>query len=330
MERIKLLVSRELVPQIFEEEVLERLGEFGELEKWEGEDIGDFLKGATIVITSWGSPMLKEEILQIAPNLKFVFHAAGTIKPYVDRNLMGKGIRVSSASNVQAKCVATTNLAYILLSAKKIFWWDEHIKNNGGWRDNEFLWNYTDEICYLNIGIISMSWVGRYTLSFLKEFTDRILVYDPYWKEEEIEKFGGRKVDSLLELAQKCDIICLCAPLTEETRGMIGKDFFKAMKDGSVFINTARGGIIQWEALIEELKKGRIFAIFDVTDPYEPLPPDSKLRKLKNVVISPHIAGCVRSGLKDMGRFCLEEIERFLKGQELVNEIKIEKLDITA
>lgn len=325
MERIKLLVKKELAHQIFEDEVLKKLGEFGKLERWEGEDIREFLEGATIVITSWGSPMLKEEILQIAPNLKFVFHAAGTIKPYVDRNLMGKGIRVSSASNVQARCVATTNLAYILLSAKKIFWWDEHIKNSGGWRDNEFLWNYTDEVRHLNIGIISMSWVGRYTLSFLKEFTKNIFVYDPYWKAEEIEKLGGKKVDELLALARKCDIICLCAPLTEETKGMIGKDFFKAMRDGSVFINTARGGIIQWEALTEELEKERIFAILDVTDPNEPLPPNSKLRKLRNVVISPHIAGCVRSGLKDMGRFCLEEIERFLNGQELVNDKKTGK-----
>jgi phosphoglycerate dehydrogenase-like enzyme len=78
------------------------------------------------------------------------------------------------------------------------------------------------------------------------------------------------------------------------------------------------------------LEEGRIFAVLDVTDPNEPLPPDSKLRKLKNVVISPHIAGCVRSGLKDMGRFCVEEIERFIKGETLVNEVKLERLDITA
>lgn len=330
MERIKLLVTKELVSQIFEEGVLKKLEEFGKLEKWEGEDVIEFLAGATIIITSWGSPMLKEEILQIAPNLRFIFHAAGTIKPYVDRKLMEKGIRVSCASNVQARCVATTNLAYILLSAKKIFWWNEHIKTTGGWRDNEFLWDHTDEIRYLNIGIISMSWVGRYTLSFLKEFTKNIFVYDPYWKAEEIEKLGGEKVDELLALARECDIICLCAPLTEETRGMIGKDFFEAMKDGSVFINTARGGIIEWDALMEELKKGRIFAVLDVTDPNEPLSPGSKLRKLKNVVISPHIAGCVRSGLKDMGRFCVEEIERFIKGETLINEVKLERLDITA
>ena len=80
MEGIKLLVTKELVSQIFEEEVLKKLEEFGKLEKWGSEDVIEFLAGATIIITSWGSPMLKEEILQIAPNLRFIFHAAGTIK----------------------------------------------------------------------------------------------------------------------------------------------------------------------------------------------------------------------------------------------------------
>ncbi|MGC8842632.1 MAG: hydroxyacid dehydrogenase [bacterium] len=330
MERIKLFLRKELVPQIFGEDVLAGLRNFGELEIWEEEDEGDFLRNATIVITSWGSPMLKEEVLEIAPGLRFIFHSAGTIKPYVQRRLMERGVRVSCASNVLGRYVAMTNLGYILLSAKKIFWWNEHIKTRGGWRDNERLWNFTEEVNYLNIGIISMSWVGRHTLSYLKRFTDRIFVYDPYWQADEIEGYGGRKVEDLLTLAQKCEIICLCAPLTEETKGMIGRDFFKAMKDGSVFINTARGGIIQWDAFVEELEKGRIFAVLDVTDPYEPLPTDSKLRKLKNVVISPHIAGCVRGGLKDIGRFCLEEVGRFLRGEELVNEVKLERLDITA
>jgi len=132
-----------------------------------------------------------------------------------------------------------------------------------------------------------------------------------------------------MEIAKKCEIVTLCAPLTEETKGMIGKEFFINMKDGSVFINTARGAIIDQNALIEELKKERIFACLDVTYP-EPPEKISTFQNLKNLIISPHIAGCIHSGLKELGKFSVEEIERFLKGEKLENEIKLEKINITA
>jgi len=110
---------------------------------------------------------------------------------------------------------------------------------------------------------------------------------------------------------------------------MIGKEFFKNMKDGSVFINTERGAIIDQNALIKELKKEKIFACLDVTYPQLP-EKNSPFLNLKNLIISPHIAGCIiHSGLKELGKFSVEEIERFLNEEKLENEIKLEKLDIT-
>lgn len=330
-EKIAFFVQPSLLPQLFAEEVLKGFEELGKAKFWDGEEgRKDFLKDATIVITSWGTPRLEEDTLDIAPKLKFIFHSAGTVKPYVSPALLARGVRVSSGSNIIAKHVALTTLGYILLSVKKIFWWNEYIKREKGWREDEKLWNYTYELCDVNIGIIAMSWVGKSLLALLRPLTDRILVYDPYWSGEAIREEGGRKVDDVMDIARNCEIVVLCAPLTEETRGMLGKEFFESMKEGSVFINPARGGLIDEEALIEELEKGRIFACLDVTDPVEPPAKDSKLRDLRNVVLSPHIAGCVKGGLKDIGRFGLEEIKRFLKGEPLVNEIDLKRWQIRA
>lgn len=330
MEKIAILVVPEQLEKNFGKEEIEKLKNYGEVKVWDGnENFKEFLKGATIIITSWNSPEITSSIFSFAPDLKFVMHSAGSIKSIVEKEVMEKGVRVSSCSNVLGKFVAITTLGYILISVKKIFWWNDFIKNTGKWRENEKLMEYTDEIVGPDIGIISLSNVGKNLLQFLKVFGEKIYVYDPYWSEERIKNFGGKKVNTLLELAQKCEIIALCAPLTEETKGMIGKEFFKNMKDGSVFINTARGAIIDENALIEELKKERIFACLDVTYP-EPPDETSPLRKLKNVVISPHIAGLVKNGLKELGKFSVEEVLRFIRGEKLENEIIYEKLDITA
>jgi len=330
MEKIIFLMPSESFEKIFKKETVDKLKKYGEVKIWdEKENIENFTKNSTIIITSWGSPEITQSIFKSAPELKFIMHAAGTIKPYVKKEVIEKGVKVNSCSGVIGKFVAIATLGLILVSVKKIFWWSDFIKETGKWRDNEKLMKYTDEINGVNIGIISMSNVGRNLLNLLRQFTEKIYVYDPYWTEEQIKNYGGIKVKSLMEIAEKCEIVALCAPLTEETKGMIGKEFFKNMKDGAVFINTARGAIIDQNALIEELKKERIFACLDVTYP-EPPEKNSPLYNLKNLIISPHITGCVHSGLKELGKFSVEEIERFLKGEKLENEIKLEKISITA
>ncbi|MCD6220661.1 hydroxyacid dehydrogenase [bacterium] len=330
MEKIVFLMPSKRYKKIFEKETVEKLKKYGEVKIWdEKENIENFTKNSTIIITSWGSPEITSSIFKSAPDLKFIMHAAGSIKPYIKKEVMKKGVRVSSGSGVLGKFVAITTLGLILVSVKKIFWWSDFIKETGKWREDEKIMKYTDEIIGVNTGIISMSNVGRNLVSLLKQFTEKIYVYDPYCTEEQIKNYGGVKVKSLMEIAEKCEIVALCAPLTEETKGMIGKNFFKNMKDGAVFINTARGAIIDEKTLIEELKKERIFACLDVTYP-EPPEENSPLYNLKNLIISPHIAGCVHSGLKELGKFSVEEIGRFIRGEKLENEIKLEKINIIA
>lgn len=330
-EKICCLFTREgLREKIFEKGFFGGLEKLGEVSIWDGkESLHDFCRNATIIVTTWGSPRLDVSILDAAPGLKLIYHAAGTVKFIIDKEIMERGIRVSSAANILAKNVAETTFGLMLVAVKKIPWWSDFIKNSGEWRQNESLMRFTDELSDVNSGIISMSHVGKNLISLLKRVTSNILVFDPYWTEEAIGKQGGRKVGSIYDIAAKCDVIALCTPLLKATEGMLDKKFFKSMRDGAVFVNAARGAIIDEEALVEELQKERIFACLDVTNP-EPPPPDSPLRKLKNILLCPHVAGCVGSGLRNMGRFGLEEIKSFVEGGKLANEIKAEKIDITA
>ena len=178
------------------------------------------------------------------------------------------------------------------------------------------------------IGIVGASTVGREVIRLLKPFDCKILVYDPYLADEEAEKMGVEKV-SLEDLFRQSDFISVHAPLTEETIHMIGRKHFRLMRDGAVLINTSRGKVLDQDVLLEECKNGRILVALDVTDP-EPLPSDSPLRKLKNVLLTPHIAGHGYYGAKKIGEMVLQALEDFFAGREVKNRVDFSRYDILA
>ncbi|MGJ8676055.1 MAG: D-2-hydroxyacid dehydrogenase [Akkermansiaceae bacterium] len=136
---------------------------------------------------------------------------------------------------------------------------------------------------------------------------------------EYIEKVG--KPDDLIEMLSEADVVALAVPLTKETKYLINKEAFDAMKEGSYLINIARGKIVDTDAMMAALKSGKLAgAGIDVTDP-EPLPAKHPLWKEPNVIITPHVAG--RSAVTDVRRSALtiENLRRFASGEPLLNVV---------
>ena len=121
-------------------------------------------------------------------------------------------------------------------------------------------------------------------------------------------------------------MIVLAAALTPETRNLFDKRRLSAMADGTFLINVARGGLIDTEALLAELRSGRITAALDVTDPLEPLPADHELRKLRNVILTPHIAAGGIEMRREIGALAVAEVVRFAKGESPRNRVTREML----
>ena len=121
------------------------------------------------------------------------------------------------------------------------------------------------------------------------------------------------------ELLRRADIVSLHAPANGQTSHMLNAPRLKLMKGDALLINTARGSLIDEAALITELGNGRFFAFLDVTDP-EPPAADSPLRILPNVVVTPHIAGCIEN-CQRMGELAVEELRRFFAGETAVYPI---------
>ncbi len=282
------------------------------------------LPGARACITSWGVAQLDADVVNAADSLELMSHMGSSIKRFVSDPLWDRGIRVTSAGITLARDVAETTLGLMIVGRKRIWPLGRHVAD-GGWRDSP-VWDRWDarELSRSTVGLIGASNVGRHVIELLAPFESTILVADPFLSDDDAAALGVERVE-LADLAARADIVSVHCPENEHTRGMVNAEFFGAMADGSLLINTARGGIIDESALIDELRRERIFAFLDVTDP-EPPALDSPLRSLDNVVVTPHIAGCIEN-CNRMGELAVEEIRRHLAGEPAVYEIRRDMLD---
>jgi phosphoglycerate dehydrogenase-like enzyme len=314
---IAVLPPRNMVCALFRPETWARLATYGATIQNESaqrnlDEAGAarLVAQAEVVITSWGSPPISDTIVNAAPKLRLHCHAAGTVKPLVSESEWDRGIIVTSAAAAIAVGVAQTTLAWILIAAKQAFVANE-ATHAGGWKDQMRF--PAGDITGRKIGIVGASHVGRKVIEYLRPHEVEILLYDPYVSPEAAKELGVRKV-SLDDLMQGSDVVSLHAPSIPETRHMINRTNLKLAPDGVTIINTARGSLIDEEALVAELTTGRIWAILDVTDP-EPPAPDHPFRKLPNCILTPHIAGTVAAGRLRLGDYVAEEVRRFANGE---------------
>lgn len=311
--KIAVAVSALLQERIFPHDAWARLAELGDVART-GE-LPDIAHGAEVLVTSWGCPRLTGEILAAAPDLRLVVYAAGSVKGIVTPELWRAGIRVSSAAGPLSKGVAETALG-MTIAALKNLWRLDADASIGGWHDERAR---VRELYDLTIGVIGAGHAGRQYLELLRPFDAELLVYDPYLPAERAESLGVKQV-SLPDLLRRSDVVALHAPSIPQTRHMIDAAALDLMKPDAILLNTARGALIDEDALVAKLRTGRLYAVLDVTDP-EPPAPDHPFRTLPNCVLTGHVAGAVNNGLHRLGRHAIAEIESYVEGRPLAGEV---------
>ncbi len=324
---IAITIGKKYYSRMISDEGIKKLESFAEVRHTGTENPADkdemkrLLNGADACITSWEVASLDAEIMATADSLKAVVHMGGSVKRLVSDELFEKGVKVFGASPVLAETVAETALGFMIMGMKK-GWEIAAVVKEGGWRDCD-CWP-PRELRGKTVGIVGASQVGRHVIKLLKLFNVTILVYDPFLSKDD-EKLLNVKSVGLSELAAESDVISLHAPVNDNTKQMLNSDIFKVMKDNTLIVNTARGALIDEPALIKELSSGRFNAVLDVSDP-EPPALDSPLRKLANVTLFPHFAGCIED-CSDMSLRAAEELRRFFSGEEALYEITREMFD---
>ncbi|MGC5289817.1 2-hydroxyacid dehydrogenase [Micromonospora sp. DT231] len=174
----------------------------------------------------------------------------------------------------------------------------------------------TDELTGKRVLIIGAGSIGSAVRDRLAPFEVSFTLVARTARPEQ----GVHAVEELPRLLPEADVVVVLVPLTDQTRGLIDKDFLAAMPDGALLVNAARGPVAHTEALVAELGTGRISAALDVTDP-EPLPADSPLWAMPNVLLTPHVAGSVRGLLPRAYRLVGDQVRRFAAGQPLINAV---------
>lgn len=272
------------------------------------------LKEVDVIFSGWGGLQLTKKYLDLAPNLKAVFHAAGSIKPIVTDEFWERGIAITTANFANAIPVAEFTLAQIILALKNAWRLAFNIKGNKEYPQRPI--NHITGGFRSTVGLISLSTIGREVNKYLQSFNVKVLAYDPFVTEEEAELLNV-ELCSLSEIFKRSDVVSLHSPLLPETVGMITGEHFEQMKEYASFINTARGAIVKEEEMIDVLQRREdITAMIDVTHP-EPPVPGSLLYDLPNVMLTPHIAGSQGPECGRMGLFMLSELKRFLVGEQL-------------
>ena len=310
--------------RMFSQAAFDALSEFANVVHHEGqepttkEELIPLVADADAIITSWGVATLDADVMVAGPKLKAMAHMGSSVKRFVSDAFWERGMHLTSAGITLARDVAEATLGLMIVGQKRIWPLGQHVRD-GGWRDSP-AWDkwFSRELFRKEVGIIGASNVGRYVIELLKPFDAKVLLYDPFVSGEEAVKLGVEKVE-LDELLRRSDVVSLHAPANEHTYQMLNAEGLASMKDEALIVNTGRGTLIDEKALIKELEKGRFFAFLDVTDP-EPPAADSQLRTLDNVVVTPHIAGCIEN-CNRMGELAVEELRRFFAGEEAVYKI---------
>jgi phosphoglycerate dehydrogenase-like enzyme len=253
------------------------------------------LQGFDVLVSEADSVTAK--VCSSSPTLKAVVATRGNPVNVDVPGATAEGVMVAYAPGRNAQAVAEICIALMVMVARNVAPAMDALRS-GQWAKAPRAWAYQTfqgyELGGRTAGLVGLGAVARLVAKRLHAFEMRILAYDPYVSPEVADQAGGATPVSLEELLKKSDFISMHVHVTDETRHMIGAREFAFMKPTAYFINTGRAGAVEERAMMEVLQQKRIAgAALDVFH-QEPLPPDSPLLGLPNVVLLPHIGGATQ------------------------------------
>lgn len=278
------------------------------------EGVDEKLKEFDVLVTSL--PEVKQETFERMGNLKWVQCAMAGINHLPLDYFREKDIILTNARGVHRVQMSEYTVGLLLAIVRRS---DHYLK-----AQMKKKWDYVtnDELYGKTVGFLGVGAIAKETAKKLKAFDVRIIGVKN--KVEEVEYFdeiyGKDQIDKVLE---QSDYIITLLPLTDETYHIIGEEQFKKMKDTAWFINIARGSIVDEKALVKALQEGRIAgAGLDVFE-QEPLPGDSPLWDMENVILTPHIAGPTPYYMERFVDVLLTNLEAYRAGkiEKMVNVV---------
>jgi phosphoglycerate dehydrogenase-like enzyme len=230
------------------------------------------------------------------------------------------GVPVCNTPGVTASSVAEHTLMLILATLRRLLECDASVRGSE-WPQLEMFRKGLHDLAGATLGIVGLGAMGKALANACRPLAGEILYYKRHRLSGEEEQQLGVTYAQLDDLLRRSDVVSLHVPLNQETRGLIGRRELSLMKPGAILVNTARGSVVDYDALIEHMRAGRLGgAGFDVLW-QEPLPPDSPLLTFDNVVFSPHVASSTHEAAWKCFSMAFENVYRVAAGSEPLNRV---------
>lgn len=258
-----------------------------------------------------------EDIFPHLPNIKWIQASSAGMDKHMYPAIRESDVVLTNAAGLYGTHVADQAFALLLGLTRGIHHFVRN-QDNRKWGGSK---SPMIEIDGFRIGIVGLGGIGMQMVKRAKGFDMHVVGVDAYRTEKPDSVDELLPMDKLSDVMSRVDVVMIACPLTEETRGLINAENMSVMQPTAYLINIARGPIVKEDDLIEILKAGKIAgAGLDVTET-EPLPVDSPLWDMDNVIITPHAAGGSQHRMRRITEFFLDNLERYLKGEELKNVV---------
>ena len=281
------------------------------------DEVVAFIGDAEILVTQLAP--LSDGMLARMPDLKLVAVSRGGPINIDMTAAKARGVTVVNVPGRNASAVAEFTIGAILAETRLIRVGHEALRR-GEWRGDLYRADRTGrELSEMVVGIIGYGNIGTKVVKLLKAFGCKILVADPYVQLSAEDRSAGVELVALDDLLARADIVTVHPRVTEETRHIINKDNLAKMKPGALLVNTARGPLVDYDALYESLISGHLGGAMLETFAVEPVPADWPLLQLPNVTLTPHIAGASVRTVTFAAEKAAEEVRRYIAGLPPVN-----------
>ena len=254
-----------------------------------------------------------------ANQLRWIQATAAGMERILTPDLIQRGLTICNASGVHGPQVAEMAWALTLAVARRI---DTFVRNQ---QRHHWEWTTNMDMEGSTAGIIGLGGIGRRYARAAAAFGMRVLAVDLHRppKPDEVEALWP--IDRLDEMLEQADVLMIACPYTSKTHHLIDRDRLARMKPSAILVNIARGEIVEEESLAQALRERRLSgAGIDVTET-EPLPEDSPLWDVPNLIITPHCAGHAPNRARRLTEFFCENLRRYLTGEPLTNVVDQQK-----
>ncbi|MFA6285940.1 MAG: hydroxyacid dehydrogenase [Opitutaceae bacterium] len=281
----------------------------------------------TVLMTAWSAPRIPSEWVESADMpLRYICHVTGSVRSFVPRVLIERGVRVTNWGQSINHTVAEHAMLMVLALLRGASGWPAAMAQDG-WTIEQTKRLRTLSLRGRRVGLHGFGGVAREIVAMMAPFRPgRVCAYSQGVPAAFIEAHGVNACGSLEELFAGSDVLVECESLTAASRASVDGNALGLLPDDAVFVNVGRGSLVVEAALLKEAASGRLRVGLDVFH-REPLAADSPLRTAPGVMLSPHIAGPTSETYRLCGDHALDNLRRYLEGKPLSGEITPEAFD---